>query len=87
MSGAGAARSARSRLMQNFQQLRDQVQLNSTSTELPPVRCTYCNVENDAKLSNCTACGAPLSKKRRCAGCGTVNEPTAKFCNQCGAAL
>jgi hypothetical protein len=87
ISGMSAARLTRSRLIQNFQQLRDQVQLNSPPTESPPVRCAYCNVENDPKLSNCTACGAPLSKKRCCAGCGNVNDPDAKFCNQCGAAL
>jgi Double zinc ribbon len=87
LSGASATRSARSRLLQNFEQLRDQVQLNAPPQEVPPVRCAYCNVENDPKLSNCTACGAPLSKKRRCTGCGTVNDPNAKFCNQCGASL
>ncbi len=85
-SAAGGKRVS-SRLLQNAQQLRDQVQLNAPVRELPPVRCAYCSVENDASLSNCTACGAALSKKRRCAGCGTVNEPNAKFCNQCGAGL
>jgi hypothetical protein len=85
-SAAGGKRVS-SRLLRNVQQLRDQVQLNSPARELPPVRCAYCSVENDAALSNCAACGAPLSKKRRCAGCGTVNEPDAKFCNQCGVAV
>jgi Double zinc ribbon len=87
MAGIGGGKIIGRRLVQNIEQLRDQIQLNAPPRELSPVRCTYCNVENDPKLSNCTGCGAPLSKKRRCAGCGTVNEPTAKFCNQCGAAL
>ena len=49
------------------------------------MKCTRCNIENDAARKYCKSCGAPMGVV--CNRCGVVNEYEDKYCGVCGFAF